>query len=174
MTHQIAKGKLTAVDNQIDLTSGTYRLKATFGNEDNSLFPNQMVNVRLLVNALHDVVLVPTVAIQRSPTETFVYVIKLDDTVEERAVEIGPPEGGWTQIVNGVAAGDRIVTEGLDQLKDGSKVTVQEAAARGAASQAGRAGKRSKRSATQGSPGAATQESVEPSTQRQGAAGDGT
>jgi multidrug efflux system membrane fusion protein len=119
---RLATGKLLAVDNQIDPTTGTVRLKALFPNVDEALFPNQFVNARLLVQTLRGAVTVPTAAIQRSPQSTFVYRIKPDQTVESRNVTVQLSEGDDTVIGSGLAAGDRVVIDGVDKLRPGMKV----------------------------------------------------
>jgi membrane fusion protein, multidrug efflux system len=129
---KLATGMLAAVDNQIDPTTGTVRLRATFPNEAEALFPSQFVNARLLVDTLHDVVLVPSAAIQRSPTAVFVYRIKPDRSVETRNVDLLLTEGDNTAIRSGLAAGDVVVTDGVDRLRPGSKVAVTMAGPGGA------------------------------------------
>lgn len=124
---KIAVGSLAAVDNQIDPGTGTIRLKANFPNTDNRLFPNQFVNARLLIAERKGVVLMPTTALQRGPNmATFVYVVKdgTDKTVELRNVVVGPVEGDDTLIEKGLSAGDVVVTDGVDKLQPGSKVTL--------------------------------------------------
>jgi multidrug efflux system membrane fusion protein len=123
----LAKGTLVALDNQIDLNSGTFKLKATFDNQGYTLFPNQFVNVRLLVDTRKDVVLVSAEAIQRSPQSTYVDVIKEDNTVDQRDVMTGPTEAGKTIVEQGLDGGEMIATSGLDQLKPGGKVVIQAA-----------------------------------------------
>ena len=122
LKNKLATGTLSAVDNQIDQTTGTVKLKALFPNADNALFPNQFVNARLLVDTLHAVVLLPAAALQRSPQSTYVYVVKSDDTVEMRPVEVRLTEGDEAAIAKGLAAGERVVTDGVDKLQPGSKV----------------------------------------------------
>jgi len=126
---KLASGTLLTYDNQIDTTTGTVRLKASFPNDDYSLFPNQFVNVKTLVDTDRNVVLIPTAAVQRSSLGTFVYVIKPDDTVEVRKVEVAAAEGETTAVKTGVEAGERLVVEGADRLQQGSKVKVRLAAA---------------------------------------------
>jgi multidrug efflux system membrane fusion protein len=121
---KIATGSLLTVDNQIDQSTGTMRLKAIFQNQDNALFPNQFVNVRLLLDVRKAAVIVPGAAIQRGPQGTFVYVVKPDHTVEVRAVTLGPTDGGDAAIDTGLSAGEQVVTEGVDKLRPGSKVQV--------------------------------------------------
>ena len=120
---KLASGTLQAIDNQVDPGSGTIRLRALFTNEGNNLFPNQFVNARLLVDTLKSVVLAPTAAVQRSPTSTFVYVVKADQTVEMRTVTVGPTEGADTEIQTGLNPGEMVVTDGVDKLINGSPVT---------------------------------------------------
>jgi multidrug efflux system membrane fusion protein len=120
----IAKGELEAIDNQVDPTTGTVKLKALFSNDDLALFPNQFVNARLLVDTLTGVVIVPTAAIQQGPQGAFVYVIKADNTVDMRSVEIQATEGDDTALRSGVKAGEDVVTDGLEKLGPGSKVSL--------------------------------------------------
>src|SRR4051794_7050835 len=122
LKNKLATGNLLAVDNQIDPTTGTVRLKALFPNGDEALFPNQFVNARLLVDTLRGAVTVPAAAIQRSPQATFVYVVKADHTVETRNVVVRQTEGDVAALTSGVAAGEQVVTEGVDKLRPGAKV----------------------------------------------------
>jgi multidrug efflux system membrane fusion protein len=142
---KLATGKLLTVDNQIDPTTGTIKLKAQFPNEDTSLFPNQFVNLRLQLDTLHGVTLVPTSAVQRGAQGTFVYVLKDDKTVSLRAVKTGASEGESVQIAAGLASGEIVVVDGSDRLRDGAKAEVPDPgrAAEGGA-QKGKAGRRSK------------------------------
>ena len=132
---KLASGTLLTVDNQIDTTTGTVKLKAQFGNDDGALFPNQFVNVRLLVDTRQGVTVVPGAAVQRGAQGTFVYVVKDDLSVSVRAVRLGPSEGGDTAIENGIAPGGRVVVDGVDRLREGAKVELaaREAAAAPAA-----------------------------------------
>jgi multidrug efflux system membrane fusion protein len=122
---KIATGLLLTVDNQIDPSTGTTRLKAIFQNQDNALFPNQFVNARLLLDIRKGAVIVPGAAVQRGPQGTFVYVVKPDQTVEVRPVALGPTAGGDTTIDTGLSAGEQVVIEGVDKLRPGSSVRVQ-------------------------------------------------
>lgn len=122
---RLAVGKLQAVDNQIDTGTGTAKLKAAFENQESNLFPNQFVNIRLLVDMRTAVVLAPTAAIQRSPQSTFAYVVKSDETVEIRPITLGPTEAGQSVIETGLEPGELIVTDGVDKLVPGSKVSVR-------------------------------------------------
>ena len=121
---ELATGKVAAIDNQIDTTTGTVKVRAQFDNADNTLFPNQFVNVRLLVKTLQDVVTVPTSAIQRGAPGAYVYVINADDTVSVRQITTGAVDGNITQVRSGLSAGDRVVIDGTDRLRDGLKVSV--------------------------------------------------
>jgi membrane fusion protein, multidrug efflux system len=128
--NKIADGKLLAIDSQVDSTTGQVKLKATFDNQDNALFPGEFVNARLLVDTLKKVVLVPAGAVQQGPDSTYVYVVKSDSTVEVRKVTPGPATGDITSIASGLDAGDVVVTDGLDKLTDGAKVEVPEPTSR--------------------------------------------
>ena len=121
-------GKLAAIDSQVDVTTGTVRLKAVFENEDGMLFPNQFVNARLLVDTQRDAVVVPAAAVQRGPNSTFVYVIRPDETAELRDVVTGPTEGAETAIVTGLVAGEVVVTDGIDKLNPDAKVSSKDPA----------------------------------------------
>jgi len=134
-TTKLATGKLETIDNQIDPTTGTVKLRAIFDNSNESLFPNQFVNIKLLVRTLPNTVVVPTAAIQRGAPGTFVYLLKPSQTVAVQKVQLGPSDGQRVAVLDGLAAGDRVVDDGADRLKDGAKVTV--AASPGAASPAG-------------------------------------
>jgi len=131
-TTQIAVGALATVDNQIDTTTGTVKLRALFDNKDEQLFPNQFVNVRLLVDVLRNAVIVPSAAIQTGSIGTFVYVAKPDNTVTVRKITAGPVDGERTAVLQGLSAGETVVTDGVDRLREGSKITIPAAAASGA------------------------------------------
>jgi membrane fusion protein, multidrug efflux system len=118
------RGVLRVVDNQIDQATGTIKLKAEFPNPDLQLWPGQFVNVRLLVDTLKDVVVVPTASVQRGPNGTFVYVVGDNDTVAMRPVTISLQDENLTVVPTGVQAGERIVTTSFNQLSDGRKVSV--------------------------------------------------
>ncbi len=137
-SQKLASGHLLTVDNQIDPTTGTLRLKAIFQNTENTLFPQQFVNVRLLVDIERGKAIVPASAIQRGPQGTFVYVIKPDSTVEARPVTVGVTEGNDASIERGLQVGERVVSDGAEKLQPGSKVTVRPET--GAPSPAGSAG----------------------------------
>jgi membrane fusion protein, multidrug efflux system len=129
-TVSLATGALRAVDNQVDPATGTVKLKAEFSNEDDRLFPNQFVNVRMLIDTLHAVVTVPSSAVQRGTQGLYVFVVKADDTVTLRTVKPGPSEGELTAMQSGVVAGERVVVDGTDRLREGINVapTTREAA----------------------------------------------
>jgi multidrug efflux system membrane fusion protein len=127
---KLAVGSLLTVDNQIDPTTGTVRLKAVFPNTDNALFPNQFVNARLLLEVKRGATVVPTAAIQRSPQGAFVYVVKADQTAAMRPVTIGVSQGDATAISAGLVPGDLVVTDGVERLRDGVPVEVQKPAAK--------------------------------------------
>ena len=124
MTKKLASGTLTTIDNQIDQTTGTVKLRATFDNSHYELFPNQFVNARLLQQEKLGVVLVPSAAVQRNSSSTYVYVVKPDSTVTVRQVKVGTSDDDNTEITSGVNQGDVVVLTGVDKLIEGSKVTV--------------------------------------------------
>ncbi|HXT76385.1 MAG TPA: MdtA/MuxA family multidrug efflux RND transporter periplasmic adaptor subunit [Candidatus Eisenbacteria bacterium] len=121
-TTKLATGKLLTIDNQIDTTTGTYKLKAVFNNEKSDLFPNQFVNIHLLVDTKRNVTIIPTPAIQRGPQGTYVYVMLPDNTVKIQPVTIVLSASNQVGISNGIQPGDVVVTDGTDKLQDGSKV----------------------------------------------------
>jgi multidrug efflux system membrane fusion protein len=122
---KLAQGSLTTLDNQIDPTTGTLKLRATFQNAKGTLFPNQFVNARLLVQEKHGVTLVPTAAIQRNSQATYVYVVKTDSTVTVRTIVIGTTEGNDSEVTSGLVPGEVLVMTGVDKLQEGSKVKAQ-------------------------------------------------
>jgi multidrug efflux system membrane fusion protein len=121
---ELGVGKLATTDNQIDTTTGTVKLRAMFDNKDEALFPNQFVNIRLLVDTVRDALVVPVAAIQRGQPGTFVYRVKADDTVEIAVVETGVSDGEKIAIAKGLALNDRVVVDGTDRLRAGSKIRV--------------------------------------------------
>jgi multidrug efflux system membrane fusion protein len=122
---KIATGFLTTIDNQIDITTGTGKLKAVFENRDRSLWPNQFVNIHLLLEVKKNNTVVPSAAIQRGPQGTYVFVVKPDNTAEMRNVALSISQGNLTAISQGVKAGELVVTDGQDKLQPGTKVAVR-------------------------------------------------
>ena len=123
-TKRLGQGVLLTVDNQIDVTTGTFKLKAQFANDDDALFPNQFVNVRILVKTLKDVLTVPSAAVQQGSQGAFLYVLKDDSTVTVRPIKVGARTGDRVVVVEGIAAADAVVLEGTDRLRAGAKVRV--------------------------------------------------
>jgi membrane fusion protein, multidrug efflux system len=121
---QIATGMLESVDNEIDTTTGTVKLRATFPNADESLFPNQFVNARLLARTLSGVTVAPVAAIQHGAPGTFVYLIKSDGAVAIQPVKAGATDADRVQILSGLKPGDIVVVDGADRLRDGTKVRI--------------------------------------------------
>jgi multidrug efflux system membrane fusion protein len=121
---KLATGALQTVDNQIDTATGTIKLRATFDNSDESLFPNQFVNIRLRVRTLENATTIPAAAVQRAAFGEFVYVVKPDNTVGIQRVTLGPTEGERVAITSGVAPQAQVVLEGVDQLTEGAKVEI--------------------------------------------------
>ena len=128
LKHKLATGTLLTTDNQIDPTTGTIKLKASFPNLDNALFPNQFVNAKLLVETIRNAILIPAAGLQRSQQGSFVYVVKPDHTVEMRSVTVYATQGDLIAISKGLAAGDLVVTDGVDKLQQGTHVNMQMAA----------------------------------------------
>ncbi len=121
-TRLIATGKLYAVSNQMATATGTVTLRAAFSNNDEALFPNEFVNIKLLVNTLQNAVLVPTQAVQSCAPGDYVYLIHANNTVSVHKVTLGPSDGTKTVILSGLSAGDAVVTDGTDRLSDGAKI----------------------------------------------------
>jgi multidrug efflux system membrane fusion protein len=158
---RLGVGTLLTIDNQIDQASGTVRFKASFANDDLSLFPNQFVNARLLVDTVRNAVIVPNAAIQRSPTSTFVYVIAQEKAVPREIVP-GAVEADETVIEKGLEPGEIIAIDGIDRLDAGARVAVRMAGAgsgrgdgRGSAAPAGRSGRGATKTPGRGSGGSA-------------------
>jgi len=122
MQHLIATGTLASVDNQINTSTGTLQLRALFDNAHSELFPNEFVNVKLVLNTLQNQIVVPGAAVQNGPSSNFVYIVNPDHTVSMRTVSTGPTDGNSISIVKGLAAGETVVTDGADQLRDGASV----------------------------------------------------
>jgi multidrug efflux system membrane fusion protein len=134
-TQQLASGTLQSIDSQIDTTTGTIRLKATFPNTDQVLFPQQFVNIVMLLDTLHNATLIPQSGVQRGAPGTYVYVANADQTVNVRKVTLGPGDATNISITQGLAPGETVVVDGADKLKDGAKVLVRQGA--GASGQPG-------------------------------------
>lgn len=126
MKQKLASGTLQTVDNQIDPATGTVKFKAGFANNANELFPNQFVNARLLLEVQRNALIVPSAAIQRGPQGAFVFVMQPDKTVSMRAIKTGVTQEGETAVLTGLTAGDLVVVEGTERLRDGSKVEPKE------------------------------------------------
>jgi multidrug efflux system membrane fusion protein len=122
---KLAQGSLTTLDNQIDPTTGTLKLRATFNNAKGTLFPNQFVNARLLVQDKRGVTLVSNAAIQRNSQATYVYVVQANSTVTVRQITLGTTEGDDSEVTSGLVPGEVVVMTGVDKLQEGSKVNVQ-------------------------------------------------
>jgi membrane fusion protein, multidrug efflux system len=131
---KITTGKLLTIDNQIDTTTGTYKLKAQFDNDKGILFPNQFVNIHLLVDTKRDVTIAPSTAIQRGPQGTYVYLAEKNNTVKIRPVTVALSSGNSVGITSGIQPGDSVVVDGQDKLQDGSKIEARAATAESASS----------------------------------------
>ena len=140
----LGNGVLLTVDNQIDTATGTVRLKAQFPNDDGRLFPNQFVNVRMLIDVRREATTVPSAALQRGARGQFVYVVKEDRTVSLREVKTGPTEGDMTVIESGVEPGELVVVDGMDRLREGARVELPAADAGAAPRKGGGDGERRK------------------------------
>jgi multidrug efflux system membrane fusion protein len=123
-TTKIADGTLTAVGNQVNTSTGTVNFRATFPNTDNALFPNEFVNIHLLVDTIQNAILVPSQAVQTGAPGSYVYVVNSDDTVSVQTVTAGTTDGTNTVITKGLSPGDVVVIDGVDRLADGMKVTI--------------------------------------------------
>jgi multidrug efflux system membrane fusion protein len=121
---KLATGTLGTLDNQIDTTTGTVKLRALFANPDEQLYPNQFVNARLLVSTMQNTVRVPVPAVQRGEPGTYVYVINANSTVSVRPIKVGPTDGGYMAVLSGLQVGEKVVTDGTDRLRDGAPVIV--------------------------------------------------
>jgi multidrug efflux system membrane fusion protein len=127
---KLATGSLLTVDNQIDPTTGTVKLRAQFSNDDYALFPNQFVNARMLVDTLRDATVIPTAAVQRGSQGTFAYVVQSDNTVTVRPVKLGPTQGEIVAVESGLTPGESVVTDGADRLREGARVEIADRSAR--------------------------------------------
>ena len=119
---RLAGGTLASLDNTVDTSTGTVKAKAEFANDDESLFPNQFVNVRLLLDVMHDAIVIPTSALERGSGGLFVYVVQPDHTVVVRTIKTGPTQGERVAVTEGLSVGEVVVTSGADRLREGSKV----------------------------------------------------
>jgi len=119
---KLASGILLTVDNQIDPTTGTVKLKAQFSNDDYLLFPNQFVNVRMLVSVKKNATVINSAAVQRGNQGTYIYIMKPDQTVTVRQIKIGPAQGDVIAVDAGLAPGESVVIDGIDKLREGAKV----------------------------------------------------
>ncbi|HEX7811759.1 MAG TPA: MdtA/MuxA family multidrug efflux RND transporter periplasmic adaptor subunit [Burkholderiales bacterium] len=175
--NRLAGGVLLTVDNQIDPATGTVKLKAQFPNDDHSLFANQFVNARMLLEVRHDTTLVPAAAVQRGTQGSFVYVVKNDSSVTVRPIKPGPTEGETAAIEEGLAPGEVVVIDGTDKLREGAKVEVAGGRDAAAGAEVQSAGKRHRKEGNAGQDipaadraGAAQQDGGEPRRRREGAA----
>src|SRR5262249_39052212 len=125
-TTRISSGSLLTVDNQIDQSTGTFKLKGVFDNKDSALFPNQFVNTRLLLSVNRGVVIMPTATLQRGPQGTYVYVVRPDQTAELRMVKPGITEGNEMSVESGVGPNELVVVDGADKLQNGTRVDVRQ------------------------------------------------
>jgi membrane fusion protein, multidrug efflux system len=141
---KLSEGVLKSLDSQINTTTGTLNLRAEFGNSDNKLFPNQFVNARLLLDVIHNATIIPTSAVQRGAPGTFVYLVNPNNTVTVKPVSLGPASEDRVVVQSGLSPGDRVVTDGADKLRNGTRVSPRQAsgAQAGAAPSAGRAAPR--------------------------------
>ena len=126
---EVARGSLMAFDNQIDQSTGTIKLKASFPNQDRKLWPGEFINARLLVSTRKDGLVIPSQAVQRGPSGSFVYVARDDQTVEMRTIQVAQNEGGQALISDGLQAGEKVVVDGQYRLEPGAKIKIGDAAA---------------------------------------------
>jgi multidrug efflux system membrane fusion protein len=122
---KIEEGSTQTFDSQIDPTTGTIRLRAQFSNDERLLFPNQFVNIRLLLDTHKDVTTISTAGVQRGAPGTFVYLVNADSTVSVRPVKLGVTDGDRVEILSGLTPGERIVIDGADKLRDGAKIIIR-------------------------------------------------
>jgi multidrug efflux system membrane fusion protein len=171
---KLASGKLTAIDNLVDTTTGTVKLRATFANEDNLLFPNEFVNAKTLIDVERSVLIVPSGAVQRGPSGAFAYVVTGDENIEMRTLKVGASEGDLTIVESGLAAGETVVTEGTDRLLPGvTKVSIKSPdKKKGKPAQGGKPG--DKKSSPADSKAAQTDATNQPTSETTGYRGDGS
>ena len=137
LTNQIASGTLSNSDNQIDTTTGTLKLRAMFDNSKLELFPNQFVNAHLILETLHDQIVVPGAALQNGSQGSYVYLVNADNTVSMRPVVAGPSAGDLVAITKGLTSGQTVVVDGADQLRDGAKIMLPQAPGTGSSGSSG-------------------------------------
>ena len=164
----VGKGTLSTTDNQVDTTTGTVKLRAMFDNADESMFPNQFVNIRLLVDTVKDAVVVPVAAVQRGNPGTFVYQVKADDTVQVQVIETGVTDGEKIAVIKGLVVGDQVVIDGVDRLRDGAKIRKPGTAPPGGARPAAGAAATPPNTSEKASTSAAPQTGEAPPTAAQG------
>jgi len=122
---KLSSGKLLTIDNQIDATTGTVKLKAVFDNHDNNLWPNQFVNAHLLLETRKNAITAPAAALQRGPDGTFAYVVDANNTVQMKPLQVALTQGSTAVVASGLQAGDKVVTDGQEKLQVGSRVAPQ-------------------------------------------------
>jgi multidrug efflux system membrane fusion protein len=149
---KLATGTLLTVDNQIDPSTGTVKLRAQFANEDYGLFPNQFVNARLLIDVLKEATVIPTAALQRGAQGQFVYVVTPENTATVRPVKLGPTQGERVAILDGVKPGEAVVVDGADKLREGSRVEAPAAGGEGRGEGKGKGRGKSKGKGGDGAP----------------------
>src|ERR1017187_5187469 len=140
LTNQIASGTLSNSDNQIDTTTGTLKLRAMFDNSKLELFPNQFVNAHLILETLHDQIVVPGAALQNGSQGSYVYLVNADNTVSMHPVVAGPSAGDLVAITKGLTSGQTVVVDGADQLRDGAKIMLPQAPGTGSSGSSGSSG----------------------------------
>ncbi|BBP00203.1 MdtA/MuxA family multidrug efflux RND transporter periplasmic adaptor subunit [Sulfuriferula nivalis] len=164
--NKLADGELVTMDNVVDSTTGTVKLKAKFPNNDYALFPNQFVNIRVLLHTRHDAIVIPTAAIQRGNNGNFVYIVKADNTISIRPVTAGPSENELTAINQGITTGETVVVDGVDKLHDGSKVKPITRSAAGALADSAKLSQGHKKHQRHDDAGVTTQESATTNTHK--------
>jgi multidrug efflux system membrane fusion protein len=171
---KLATGKLLTIDNQIDPTTGTAKLKAVFANTDNQLWPNQFVNADLLLETRKDSTVVPTAAILRGPQGTFVYAVNPDKTVQDRQVTVSLTQGDTTVITAGLNPGEVVVTDGQDKLQRGSKIEPRSQGPSGVAPVGGGVRRQAAGAAGTGAPRSRTPGSGTPASTNPGSGSSGS
>jgi multidrug efflux system membrane fusion protein len=163
---KLATGRLQTIDNQIDPTTGTAKLKAVFDNKNNQLWPNQFVNANLLLETRKNSTVVPTAAILRGPQGTFVYSVNPDRTVQDRPVTVSLTQGDTTVIASGLNPGDVVVTDGQDKLQPGSKIEPR--------NNAPPSGQGAAKGSSAGAPGSGNSSSSNPTSSNSGSSNSGS